>query len=737
MIINKDAAIEALTSENETLNSKADQVTDRVSAVSQALSCIESGELSGEGYASFAEYIRRLRLPALKTHAVAYEALRAANTENIDALSALEGAIGGVIDTDELQRERDECQGQIDRIDASAGEGDTSADADVRRVSRLVDAVKTYDAQIAAANEYANTSAQFYEGAQQAADDMATANQDAASASFDAASGWQLPTIGGWTATVDENYTHARAYDWLCDNGTAEQRDAYGKAIEDGSISADDIYDASKVGDANEQPFNVDLYASMARLPDDCVTDNDVTAVSQAYMSMWTANGGEPDVASIDSLLEWSYVPDGTSTDLSEAYQGPSYQDPHLTGTVYGMERSSLFDRMAQRSGELLKDEPAPEDKSSGFWLRMQAVNTAQNLAADDTTAHVKSRSADHADIALTIARQRENAESSQHTTASMVTLSFDDGFLYLPDGSKGICFDRNTHVYIAGNANDATLMLQALRFGQQSGEQGENGSFDVMGAIGGEALETSFDTTRDNLVEQMTEGTAKETAKYVIAVIGIIAAVVEKYQSYCDQKNDSEESAIETKIVEQTGGEMDRLLNCTGVGFDLSRCEGTEDHREALRHPNIYTTNEVDQWYDDLAQEFSRQRGKEVTGEQVRNALRQDFIRVVTGEEHPYPDSWLDDVVHGRNEEITPKPPTKDYPTDATEEELDTYFQFFTWTNKPASPGEEANNGFGLVDRETGEGWDKKNAPTWFRYMMDPTTYPDYVPGPIPESQP
>ena len=609
MIINKDAAIEALTSENETLNSKADQVTDRVSAVSQALSCIESGELSGEGYASFAEYIRRLRLPALKTHAVAYEALRAANTENIDALSALEGAIGGVIDTDELQRERDECQGQIDRIDASAGEGDTSADADVRRVSRLVDAVKTYDAQIAAANEYANTSAQFYEGAQQAADDMATANQDAASASFDAASGWQLPTIGGWTATVDENYTHARAYDWLCDNGTAEQRDAYGKAIEDGSISADDIYDASKVGDANEPPFNVDLYAGMARLPDDCVTDNDVTAVSQAYMSMWTANSGEPDVASIDSLLEWSYVPDGTSTDLSEAYQGPSYQDPHLTGTVYGMERSSLFDRMAQRSGELLKDEPAPEDKSSGFWLRMQAVNTAQNLAADDTTAHVKSRSADHADIALTIARQRENAESSQHTTASMVTLSFDDGFLYLPDGSKGICFDRNTHVYIAGNANDATLMLQSLRFGQQSDDeqqsdgqkkngQKKRGSFDVMGAIGGEVLETSFDTTRDNIVEQMTGGKAKGATKSAIAVISIIAAVVEDYQSYVDQKNGNEESSIETQVVGATGNEMDCLLNYTGVGLDLSRCASTEDYREALRHPNIYTTNKVDQWY-------------------------------------------------------------------------------------------------------------------------------------------
>ena len=139
----------------------------------------------------------------------------------------------------------------------------------------------------------------------------------------------------------------------------------------------------------------------------------------------------------------------------------------------------------------------------------------------------------------------------------------------------------------------------------------------------------------------------------------------------------------------------------------------------------------------DDLAREFSRQRGKEVTGEQVRNALRQDFIRVVTGEEHPYQGSWLDDVVHGRNEDITPKPPTKDYPTDATEEELDTYFQFFRWTDKPADPDDEVNNGFGLVDRETGEVWDKPNLPTWFWYMMDPTTYPDYVPGPIPESQP
>lgn len=79
-------------------------------------------------------------------------------------------------------------------------------------------------------------------------------------------------------------------------------------------------------------------------------------------------------------------------------------------------------------------------------------------------------------------------------------------------------------------------------------------------------------------------------------------------------------------------------------------------------------------------------------------------------------------------NEDITPKPPTKDYPTDATEEELDTYSQFFKWTNKPADPDDEANNGFGLVDRETGEGWDTNI--TWFQYFSKPDAYSDYVPS-------
>ncbi len=60
--------------------------------------------------------------------------------------------------------------------------------------------------------------------------------------------------------------------------------------------------------------------------------------------------------------------------------------------------------------------------------------------------------------------------------------------------------------------------------------------------------------------------------------------------------------------------------------------------------------------------------------------------------------------------------------------EELDTYSQFFKWTNRPTDPDDEANNGFGLVDRETGEGWDTNI--TWFQYFSKPDAFPDHVPS-------
>ena len=55
-----------------------------------------------------------------------------------------------------------------------------------------------------------------------------------------------------------------------------------------------------------------------------------------------------------------------------------------------------------------------------------------------------------------------------------------------------------------------------------------------------------------------------------------------------------------------------------------------------------------------------------------------------------------------------------------------DATLAFWAWGAHDAAWDAEA--GFGLADRETGEGWDTNVM--WFQYMMDPTTYPDYVPS-------
>ena len=72
--------------------------------------------------------------------------------------------------------------------------------------------------------------------------------------------------------------------------------------------------------------------------------------------------------------------------------------------------------------------------------------------------------------------------------------------------------------------------MLQSLRHKSQSDEHEKGGTFDVRGAAGGEVLETSFDTGKDDLVEQMGEGAAKTVVKSVSTIIGIISTVVEQY---------------------------------------------------------------------------------------------------------------------------------------------------------------------------------------------------------------
>ncbi len=619
MIIRKSEAIRLLNDENAELATKGDQAAGRVSAIEGALSQMgESAGLSGDGYTSFAEYVRRLRLPALQQHVVAYESLALANASNIAALEALTGDAGGVIDTDELAGDKDELDRRRQELEDQMDDPCFQGTGNEMRALRLYSAAQGIQAQIDATMQYASTSASLYSEAQEEAERMAQASDDVASASFVPGQGWSLATIGDWSQDVDTRYVHARALDWLRDNGSDDQCVAYAAALADGALSADDIYGEDSHG------FDASLYSALAHLPDDLVADSDVTAAAGAYLRMWASMDGSSDTGSIDRLLECSYLPNGESVDLSKAYKGPDYQDPHFTGTTYGMERCSLLGRMAKAADGLLKQDDADDP---GYWMRVQGANVISGLASDDNAALVRSTSADHADIDLTVLRAVNVADEQQsYTTASAVVICF-----VLP-GLDGLAYSvtpARTHTYVAGNATDAVKMLQGIRKSKAN--------FDVQSSLADHATDALkkhiIRSGGDGIEKVLTQALAASAAdmeavsKAISTSIDILSSTWDDFVDYVESVQDGAITGIETDVATNASK---GIMTKVGVGFDLS---GEPDYGRLLTNPDgVYTTDTVDRVFDDLANEYASETGKTVTGGKMREMLSMNFSFAITG---------------------------------------------------------------------------------------------------------
>jgi hypothetical protein len=299
-----------LTTENIGLEDLRSQCDNQI----QTLQDINMDELGLKGAAYTAIWYRLLaRLGLLRAQRLAFDAILDANKTNITKLQVLPSAPEkGVLDTDWCQAKIDEASDA--RLHAIYSrlyieqnysfDSYPNRDADIRawnaKAAGQQAIINYYQSLIDAANAYDLESASLYADAQTKVSTTLAQCNDAAQSCIDTGNygaATSLIELGTQSLRIGEGIRQkvdaARAY------MTDEELAAYILALlSDGVVDTDDIY--------AQGYFNDVLYSGLVKLPNELVSDAEVSCIAGAYNNMWQDNN----IDAVDRMIEISYLKD-------------------------------------------------------------------------------------------------------------------------------------------------------------------------------------------------------------------------------------------------------------------------------------------------------------------------------------------------------------------------------------------------------------------------------------------
>lgn len=176
MRIDKTATIEALTSENDLLDTA---LFENLYQIVNLESALLDPRCAGNAYSSIADRIRNLRIPAAKTHNIVFEATIGANQLNIAEISSLPETGSGVLDTDECDKmilELENMNKQFQTMQDALNKNKKASSSQFMGFSNLIEvnnnAITELQAKKDAALQYAAKSSSFYAEAKQFAESL-------------------------------------------------------------------------------------------------------------------------------------------------------------------------------------------------------------------------------------------------------------------------------------------------------------------------------------------------------------------------------------------------------------------------------------------------------------------------------------------------------------------------------------------------------------------------------------
>jgi hypothetical protein len=170
--IDKAAAIERLRSEVARLEGQIDAGLAQMAALRATLA---DPRCTGEAYDAFRARMTSLRIPAAQAHCAAFEAIREADVQNIQALEALPETSPGILDTAECDRLMADLISQNEQLGALGSRMPLSGDGTfaIGQYQALISLnrgmIGTLEAKRAAASSYASRSQAIYAAACEAA----------------------------------------------------------------------------------------------------------------------------------------------------------------------------------------------------------------------------------------------------------------------------------------------------------------------------------------------------------------------------------------------------------------------------------------------------------------------------------------------------------------------------------------------------------------------------------------
>ncbi|MCL2529373.1 MAG: hypothetical protein FWE41_03460 [Coriobacteriia bacterium] len=310
-------AIELINSQNLALASHMELAQTQINNIT--VSTCAASQLNSDSYREIDSRIQ-MRPLILSTHFAAFEAISSANTANSALLSALPTSLvrpGVVSDTECIEyimhwnREKIRLQNEYSNLLDTLSSVQTGSDynptgtylyyaCSIENAGKMVQKWTDIQRDL---YEYNSASATLYTNAQHAVGTVLGASTDAVTHCIDTGD-YSPEALKGLTDCLNEYRLK-----YAEENLTPEQYAALEKALQDGVITADEIYSAAI--------FNEDLYSALMALPSGLVLGSDIQAIAGAYMNMWIAM----DVPHIERMIELSYVEvPGAESDLYTTY---------------------------------------------------------------------------------------------------------------------------------------------------------------------------------------------------------------------------------------------------------------------------------------------------------------------------------------------------------------------------------------------------------------------------------
>lgn len=572
MRIDKTTTRETLSSENAALESQIAECARQEQTMANV--SIEDAALFGMSYEVLEARIHKRPL-LIQMHSFAYEAIKAANSRNIDLLSGLpDSTTPGVLSTEECDEEISKLNDARDRLQAAwsvqlykaQSGGSSDANSNIFSWTNTINNINaTYSGLVStnetlirhweevkqAAYDYDKASAGLYTDAKDYIDQVLSKSSEAI---------YGCIATGGYGGSAYDallsNYADYRvkiAKPYLNDDELAALKAAL---LDDGLITKEDIYDGT---------LNENLYSALTKLPDNLVKQGDVEAVADAYNTMWN----EYDTAAIERLIELSYVIEDIWVSGDYPFTGTPEEAKYLpVGSLFFFRQSSLIGRVSEsvQNKFLMVD----KDDESNNYQRLLAGANMLNLLDKDNRLLLNDRMGMDVELGIMEAKTGGavvcNLLFNQHIDP---TINIDVEKIKYMDTEIAGAFDLIT---FTGDLNVICTLMES-----QKKEENLIDDFDYFGFFGKEALSTGLGAIPGGI------GTVLST------VFSFGTELLEHQQQL--ERN----AAIrDPQFVEIAAFAENPLLKDLGFAFNLKTDRGTSADFSTNAEMDIYASNNV-----------------------------------------------------------------------------------------------------------------------------------------------